>query len=209
MIATIKFEWRKLRLRPAFLVSAGLIAALPALVYLISWYQALHPTQGERGPVNILTLYPDQFVNQVIGAGTIGGAIAIVLGAIYAGSEFSWGTLKTMFTQRPGRLSVWAGRVVVFFLWMAIIAAVLFVVGAAMSVIVALFQGHSISWPAAVDIAKGFGAIWLILVAEGAIGFGLGVAHGVGEYIVQGASHLALVHRPCCIRRMDLEPGCI
>ena len=80
-----------------------------------------------------------------------------------------------MFTQRPGRLSVWAGRVVVFALWMAIIAAVLFVVGAAMSVIVALFQGHSISWPAAVDIAKGFGAIWLILVAEGAIGLGLGV----------------------------------
>ncbi|TMG58660.1 MAG: hypothetical protein E6H86_14700 [Chloroflexi bacterium] len=175
MIATIKFEWRKLRFRPALFVSAGLIAALTALVYFFSWYQALHPSTGDRGLVNIATLYPDQFVNQVIGAGAIGGAIAIVLGAIYAGSEFSWGTLKTMFTQRPGRLTVWAGRLVVFSLWMGIMAAVLFVAGAALSVIVALFQGHAISWPAAVDIAKGFGAIWLIFVAEGAIGLGLGV----------------------------------
>jgi len=175
MIATIKFEWRKLRFRPAFFVSAGLIAALTALVYFFSWYQALHPSTGDRGLVNIATLYPDQFVNQVIGAGAIGGAIAIVLGAIYAGSEFSWGTLKTMFTQRPGRLTVWAGRLVVFSLWMGIMAAVLFVAGAALSVVVALFQGHAISWPAAVDIAKGFGAIWLIFVAEGAIGLGLGV----------------------------------
>ena len=144
MIATIKFEWRKLRFRPAFFVSAGLIAALVALVYFVSWYQALHPGTSERGLVNILTLYPAQFVNQVIGAGAIGGAIAIVLGAIYAGSEFSWGTLKTMFTQRPGRLTVWAGRVLVFSLWMAIMAAVLLVAGAAMSVVVALFQGAAI-----------------------------------------------------------------
>src|SRR5438445_501940 len=63
----------------------------------------------------------------------------------------------------------------VFFLWMSIMAAVLFVAGAAMSVVVALFQGAAISWPAAVDIAKGFGALWLIFVAEGAIGLGLGV----------------------------------
>ena len=38
MIATIKFEWRKLRFRPALFVSAGLIAALTSLVYFFSWY---------------------------------------------------------------------------------------------------------------------------------------------------------------------------
>src|SRR5438094_1752153 len=166
MIATIKFEWRKLRFRPAFFVSAGLIAALVALVYFVSWYQALHPGTSERGLVNILTLYPAQFVNQVIGAGAIGGAIAIVLGAIVAGSEYSWGTLKTMFTQRPGRLTTWAGRVTVFMVWMGVLTVVLFTVGAAYSAVIAGVERHVIVWPAVADIAKGFAAIWLILAVH-------------------------------------------
>ena len=177
MIATIKAEWRKNRFRPAFLVASGMLGALTTLFYLLNWYQALHPAATDRGgAVNILTLYPDQFVNQVMGAAfPIGAAIAIVVGAIYAGSEFSWGTLKTMFTQRPGRLSVWAGRVAVFAAWMGILTAVLFATGAALSVVVASFQGYAIAWPAAIDIAKGMGAIWLILTVNGTIGMALGV----------------------------------
>ena len=176
MIATIKAEWWKNRFRPAFLVSSGVIGAIAVMAYMISWYQALHPVASDRGPVNILTLYPDQLVNFVMGAGfPLGAAIAIVVGALYAGSEYSWGTLKTMFTQRPGRLTVWAGRMVVFTAWMGIMTLVLFAVGAANSVVVAFFQNHAITWPAAADIAKGFGAIWLIFAVNGAIGMALGV----------------------------------
>jgi ABC-type transport system involved in multi-copper enzyme maturation permease subunit len=177
MIATIKSEWRKNRLRPAFLVASGMIGAITVLFYSLDWYQALHPAATNRGgAVNILTLYPDQFVNAVMGAAfPIGAAIAIVVGAIYAGSEFGWGTLKTMFTQGPGRLSVWAGRLILFSVWMGIMTVVLFAAGAAMSVVVASFQGVSITWPALVDIAKGLGAIWLILTVNGTIGIALGV----------------------------------
>ena len=177
MIATIKSEWRKLRFRPAFFVSSGFIAAITVLVYSLNWYQALHPGARDRGAlVSILTLFPDQFVNNVMGAAfPVGAAITVVLGAIYAGSEFGWGTLKTTFTQRPGRLTVWAGRVVMFTLWMGIVTLVLFVTGAVMSVVVASFQSHAITWPAVVDIAKGFGAIWLVFTVEGAIGIALGV----------------------------------
>jgi ABC-2 type transport system permease protein len=175
MIATIKSEWRKNRFRPAFLVTSGLIGAITVLVYSVNWYQALHPTSGDRGPVSILTLYPDQFVNNVMGAGfPLGAAMAIVVGAIYAGSEYSWGTWKTMLTQRPGRLVVWLGRVAVFTIWMGIMTAVLFAVGAASSVVVASFQDHAISWPAAADVAKGFGAVWLVFAVNGAIGLALG-----------------------------------
>lgn len=176
MIATIKSEWRKNRFRPAFLVSSGIIAAITMLFYALNWYSALHPTRGDRGPVSILILYPDQFVNNIMGAGfPIGAAITIVAGAIFAGSEFGWATMKTMFTQRPGRLTVWAGRVVVFAVWMAIMTLVLFAFGAASSVFVASFQSHSITWPAATDIVKGFGALWLIFAVNGAIGLSLGV----------------------------------
>src|SRR5206468_4060990 len=111
MIATIKAEWRKSRLRPGFLIGAGVIAGIAILVYAANWYLALHPLAtrgGERPIVSLATLYPDQFVNNVMGAAfPIGAAVAIVLGALFAGSEYGWGTVKTMFTQRPGRLTVW------------------------------------------------------------------------------------------------------
>ncbi len=177
MIATIKSEWRKNRFRPAFLVGSGLIGAITVLVYALSWYQALHPVAGDRGrAVSILTLYPDQLVNNVMGAAfPLGAAMAIVVGAIYAGSEYSWGTWKTMLTQGPGRLTVWAGRVAVFVGWMGIMTAVLFIVGAISSVVIASFQGQAITWPAAVDVAKGIGAIWLIFAVNGTIGLALGV----------------------------------
>jgi ABC-type transport system involved in multi-copper enzyme maturation permease subunit len=174
MIATIKAEWRKSRFRPAFLVSSGVIAGITILIYSVNWYLALHPGSAERA-ANILTLYPDQFVNFVMGAAfPLGAAMAIVVGALFAGSEFGWSTTKTMFTQGPGRLTVWAGRVVVFAAWMFIITLVLFGIGAASSVVVASFQGHALTWPAAIDVVKGMGAIWLIFFVNGAIGMAIG-----------------------------------
>jgi ABC-2 type transport system permease protein len=174
MIATIKAEWRKSRFRPAFLVSSGIIAGIAVLVYSVNWYLALHPGSGER-TANILTLYPDQVVNFVMGAAfPIGAAMAIVVGALFTGSEYGWSTTKTMFTQGPGRLTVWAGRVVVFAAWMFIITLVLFGIGAASSVVVASFQGHALTWPAAIDVVKGMGAIWLMFFVNGAIGMAIG-----------------------------------
>jgi len=176
MIATIKAEWRKNRFRPAFLVSSAVMAALVVFDYGTNWYLALHPSVSQRAAgTNILTLYPDQFVNNVIGAGyPIGAAIAIVLGALFAGSEYSWGTLKTLLTQRSGRFTTWIGRVVIFEVWMAILTVVLFAVGAASSVVIAAFQGHAIAWPAMVELGKGMATILLVLSVNGALGMALG-----------------------------------
>ena len=99
---------------------------------------------------------------------------ALVLGALIAGSEYSWGTLKTVFTQRPGRLATLTGRLVVFQVWMAIMTAIIFGVGAGYSAVIASFEGHAIVWPAAIDIVKGIGAIWLVLAVNGSLGMALG-----------------------------------
>jgi len=175
MITTIKSELRKTIRRPALQVGSGLVGAVVVLVYGVLWYQATHPASAER-PVALASLYPENFVSNVLGAGyPLGAALMIVLGALIAGSEYSWGTMKTLFTQGPGRLTVWAGRVVVFMTWTVFMTIVLFAVGAACSVAVAYFEGHAISWPAIVDIANGMGAIWLIFAANGAVGLALGV----------------------------------
>jgi len=160
MIATIKSEWRKNRLRPAFLIGSGLVAAITVLFYSISWYQATHAGSSET-PVSILSLYPGNFVNNAMGAGfPLGAAMAIVLGAILSGSDYSWGTLKTVLTQGPGRLTSWTGRVIVFMAWMAILTLVMFAVGAGYSVVIAATQNQGIVWPATIDIVKGLGTMW-------------------------------------------------
>ena len=176
MIATIKAEWRKNRLRPAFLVAAGLVAGITVLAFSSNWYLATHPgTRGDRA-VPLASLFPDQFVKNVMGAGfPIGAAIAIVLGAIVAGSEYSWGTLKTLFTQGPGRLTTWSGRLIVFTLWMGVLTVILFSAGAAYSAVIASVNNHAIVWPAAIDVVKGFAAIWLILTVYGGLGMAIAV----------------------------------
>jgi len=175
MIATIKSEWRKNRFRPAFLVGAGLMVALQVLFYSVSWYQATHPGSSQA-PVLLISLYPTNFVNNAMGAGfPLGAAMAIVLGAILTGSEYSWGTLKTVLTQGPGRLTTWTGRVIVFITWMAILTVAMFAAGGVYSVLIASAEGHAIVWPAASDILKGLGTIWLVLTAFGSVGLALGV----------------------------------
>src|SRR3981081_1658806 len=176
MIATIRAEWRKNRFRPAFLVSLAIVAASTVFVYGLVWYLATHPSADNPPGISVLTLYPDQFVNYVMGIGLLlGEAMAVVLGAVLAGSEYSWGTTKTMLTQRPGRLTNWSGRVVVFAAGLGIMALVLFAVGAASSVVVAAFQHPATPGPAALYIAEGLGAVWLVFIANGAIGLALGI----------------------------------
>ena len=46
------------------------------------------------------TLYPINFVKQSLqGVGILGGALALILGALAVGSEFGWGTVKTVSTN--------------------------------------------------------------------------------------------------------------
>jgi ABC-type transport system involved in multi-copper enzyme maturation permease subunit len=177
MIASIKSEWRKNSRRPAFLIAAAGVAVVAIIAYSVNYYEALHPAAGRdgRAAVSLLSLYPDEMVNFLVGAAfPLGAALAIVLGAITAGSDFGWGTLKTALTQRPGRLAVLAGRVVTFQAWMAVLTLILFAVGGASSVVIAMAEGHSVAWPPAIDLLKGLGAVWLVLACYGSLGIALG-----------------------------------
>jgi ABC-2 type transport system permease protein len=201
MIRTIKAEWRKNVRRPALLVGSGAVAGVVALVYAVNFYQATHPSVAARGAASILTLYPDQLVNNLMGAAfPLGAAVALVLGALVAGSDYSWGTFKTMLTQRSGRLTSITGRMVAFQAWMGILTAIIFLVGAACSVAIALGQGHAIAWAPALDFVKGFSTIWLILAVNGSLGMALGVlfkqpAAALGVGLIYGLALQVIIVR--------------
>ena len=179
MIGTIKAEVRKIVRRPAFLVTGGVIGVIVALVYGVDYYQALHPSAPEMAAgVGLLKqqLMPHELVNMVMGAAfPIGAALAVVLGSISTGSDYSWSTLKTFLTQGPDRLRVAAGKFTAFEASMLALALILFAVGALASAVIASNERQTIQWPAAINLVKGLAAVWLVLGAYGALGIALGV----------------------------------
>lgn len=198
MITSFKAEWRKLRQRPAVWVLGGImLAALVFFGYFFTWLQVSFPSSHFRpdGGLTIaqlkLTLYPINFVkNSLGGVGIVGSILTLILGALAAGSEFGWGTVKTVYTQRPGRLQALAGQVAVISVIVAIFAIAFFAVAALASSIIALGDSQPITWPAAIDILKALGATWLIfeswtlfgmalayLFRQSAMAIGIGLAY--------------------------------
>jgi len=198
MIASFRAEVRKLRQRPSVWVLGGILLVLVVLFgYAVEWiqYSTALPSFRSGGLTAAqlkVGLYPASFVKVVANGGVslLGPALAVVLGALTVGSEYGWGTLKTIFTQRPGRIQVLAGQFAALALIVAVLVLAMYVLAAASSLAVVLLDGKPVAWPAAVDILKGLGASWLVfgswmlfgallayLFRQSALAIGLGLAY--------------------------------
>jgi ABC-2 type transport system permease protein len=192
MMAIIAAEWRKNRRRPALLIAGAALLAVTAFAYAINYYEAWHPSpqQLAEAPYMRLQLYPRELVNNLVGSAfPLGGAVALVLGALVGGSDFAWGTLKTAMTQGPSRLSIAVGRLTAYVAWLFVLTVLLFAVGALCSLWAAMADHHAVQLFAAADLAKGVLAMWLVLAVYGAIGVLLGTlfrqaAAGVGVGLI-------------------------
>jgi ABC-2 type transport system permease protein len=182
-VSTFRWELFKLYKRPAVWVSIAILLVLAiGLGYLLVWYIYSHPpanssAQLPRGTTFAdfkVGLYPAAFVKHTLGQwASLGGVFALIVGVLSQGSEYGWGTVKTLYTQRPGRLSLLAGKLLALALAVLVMSILLFAVDAASSLLVATVDGKSASWPAAQDIGKGIAAAWLIYCFWAALGFGL------------------------------------
>jgi len=117
------------------------------------------------------SILPDQLVTNTIGAfGVFIGALALVFGALVAGSEHGWGTQKTLLTQGPGRVSMMLGQ----FLAMVVAAlgavVALFLFGAAATAAIAAAEGRAFDFPGPAALAEGAASGWLILVMWAVLG---------------------------------------
>src|SRR5207244_12122273 len=90
-----------------------------------------------------------------------------------AGGECDRATIKTVYTQRPGRLQTLAGQVGVVSVIAAIFAVAFYLVAATASLIIALSDGSAITWPAVIDVFKALGATWLIFESWSLFGIAL------------------------------------
>lgn len=114
-----------------------------------------------------------------------GGVLALMLGVLTFGSEYGWGTLRTLFIQRPGRLQVFAAKLLALAMALIPFVLVVYAMGALAGSAIALREGADIALPSASLLVRGLAAGWLILAVWTALGvllavFSRGTALAVG-----------------------------
>jgi ABC-type transport system involved in multi-copper enzyme maturation permease subunit len=164
MLASVRAELLKLRKRPAVWVLGGVwLAMLLTFGYLLPYFSSPDSTVGP-GASPLAELLPGNLVaNTVGGYALFGGALVMILGALVAGSEYGWGSLKTVLTQRPGRLAVFGGTLAALGAILLAVVLVSFAVSAGASATLAAAEGLPIQWPSVADLVQGIAAGWLVL----------------------------------------------
>jgi len=175
-------ELLRLRARPAVwvLLAAWMVLyvlfsyALPYLAYVTG--SPNDQTQGIPRPEVLASTLPGQLVvNALGGTPVFAGALALVFGALVAGSEYGWGTWKTLLTRGPSRLGVLAGKLLALVTAALVAMLTTFGVGAAVSAGIAANEGRPLAWPGAADLVQGFAAGWLVITMWCLFGAMLGV----------------------------------
>ena len=127
-------------------------------------------------PGGIGRFLPESFVGNVLaGFPFFGGVFALMLGVFALGSEYGWDTLKTLFTQRPGRLRVFAAKLAALGIVLIPFVLAIFTAGAVASYVIAQIEDAPVSWPSAWLLVRAIAAGWLILAVWAALGVLLGV----------------------------------
>ncbi|MFG2166679.1 ABC transporter permease [Micromonospora chersina] len=178
MSRSFRAETVKLVRRPAtwLLLAITLVLAL-IFTYVFPYAGVAGGTDGPNTDRGLPALLPDQLVgNSLGGLPVFLGAILLILGVLTVGGEYGWGTWKTVLTQGPTRLEVYAGKLLALAAAALAVVLAVFAVGAAASLLIASAEAQPVTWPAAGDLLTGIGAGWLIATMWAMLGAVLAVA---------------------------------
>lgn len=176
MLASVRAEWLKLVKRPStWVLGVVWVLMLVFFAYVLPYLTAEQPTPGPQAGGSVADTLPAELVGNAVGGYALfGAALALILGALAAGSEYGWGTVKTALTQGPGRLSVLGGMLSALGIALVGMVVVTFAVSAGASAVVATIESAPYDWPSAADIATGMAGGWLVLAMYGLAGVLLG-----------------------------------
>jgi ABC-2 type transport system permease protein len=175
---SVAAEFLLLRERASTWILLGIWTALATFFsYLLPYVEYRNgDLGGGPGEVSLAELLPDRLAAQLSGGFPFfGGVFALMLGVLALGSEYGWGTLRTVLVQRPGRLQVFAAKLIALGAALVPFVLAVFAVGIASSYAIARIEGVEAVWPSAWDIVRALGASWLILAVWAALGIALGV----------------------------------
>jgi ABC-2 type transport system permease protein len=204
MIGSFKAEILKLRKRPATWILLGVVLALTQLFgYVLpysSWLTSDQnfQTQGLDPQAVLAGTLPGELVATSLGGFPVfAGALALILGALAAGSEYGWGTLQTALTQRPSRLATYGGKLLALAACTLFIVLATFALNATVASVIAIVESRPLDYPSLAELAKGVGSGWLIMGMWCGLGALLGFAFrgvalpiGLGVVWVLGVENL-------------------
>jgi ABC-2 type transport system permease protein len=185
MIRSVSAELLVLRKR----TSTWILLGIWLLLALVFAYVAPYATYlNEPGREPLADMLPERLVgNVLVGFPFFGGVLALMLGVLTFGSEYGWGTLRTLFTQRPGRLQVFGAKLLALAVALVPFVLAVFALGAGAGSVIALRENAAVDWPSAWLVMRGLAAGWLILAVWAAFGVllavlsrGTALAVGVG-----------------------------
>jgi ABC-2 type transport system permease protein len=177
MIRSVAAELLVARKRASNWVLMGIWVLLGIMFAYITPYLSISGgVQGQPQPPLALLL-PERLADNLLGGFPFfGGVIALMLGVLTVGSEYGWDTLKTLLTQRAGRLWMFCAKLAALALALVPFVLAMFAAGAAASYAIARAEGEAVAWPSAWELVRGLAASWVILAAWAALGLLLAVA---------------------------------
>jgi ABC-2 type transport system permease protein len=199
MLASFSAEMLKLYKRPTAWVLLLVSLVLSQVFNYLVPYAGYLSADNERAAEQILgrTMPENLISNSIGGFPLFAGALALTLGAISVGSEYGFGTLKTMLIQRPRRLSFYAGELLALAVAVLAIVLSIFAFGALTSFTIATSQSESIDWPSLAELARGVASGWLILMTWCLLGVmlafvfrGMALPIGLGVVWILGIENL-------------------
>lgn len=169
---------RKLVRRPATYVTFGLLVGLLSLILIAVGATAGRQLADDDGrQALLLVTFPGAYtliLSFILG---LGGLFAVIYGAAVAGSEWTWGTLKSAVARGESRTryQLWSFAAIAIMVGLGLTLAL--AAGVAVAVVGANLGGVS---TAGLSDAKTLGTIpellvrgWLAIVEEGALGFAI------------------------------------
>jgi ABC-2 type transport system permease protein len=103
------------------------------------------------------------------------GDMALILGALAAGSGYEWGTVKTEFTAGRRRLTLVLAQYCVLALLAAPVVVLLFAIAVGLSFLIAVVGHFPRFWPPVWQFPAAMGALYLTILINSAFGMVLAI----------------------------------
>jgi ABC-2 type transport system permease protein len=194
MIRTTLAETRLLSRRPGTWILLGIWTLMATMFGYVIPYVSRNEAAGIYG---IRDLLPTQVTTTALsGFPFFGGVMVLILAVMTFGGDYGWNVVKTLLTQRSGRLTVFASKALALAIWLVPFVALAMLASIGASEIVASAQNAPGDLQSVGTLLKGALAAWLILAVWAALGvllatvtrgtsfaIGLGILYGL---VVEG-----------------------
>lgn len=156
--------------------------------------------RGGNTPQQALVgVLPENLTHNVLGGFPVfGGVIALIMGVLAIGSDYGWDTLKTILTQRSGRVRMLGAKLASLAITLSVFAGAMFAAGAAASFLIATTESAPVSWQSPADVGLALAAGWFVLAIWAGLGVMLavlsrGTALAIGLGVLYGLAVEALL----------------